>query len=161
MERWEDVGWNAEQLAKRGSVAEAEAHARSIPSAPGHTGYSHAKVWAFIEIGRTLLAAGRQHEGIKILSEAEQMARMLRSGGTWEEAYALGAIGDVWRNAGNAGETLRLWRAAVAASQVGPTDTLKLLARIAQGLRSMGLDGEALEVAKLLPQGYPWGALPE
>ena len=160
-EHWENLGWNAQQLAKSGRLAEAESVARSIPAAAEFTGYFHEKVSAFIEIGRGLLAAGRQQDAAAMLAEAEQMARTLRNGGMWHEAYALADIADLWRNAGQTDETLRLWRAAVAATQVGVTDTSKLLARIARSLWSMGLEGEAREVARLLPTGYPWGKLPE
>ena len=160
-EHWEQVGCDAQQLAKSGSLAEAESTARSIPDADELTGYFHEKVSAFIDIGRALLAAGRQEDASAILAEAEQMARTLRNGGTWEEAYALADIADIWRKAGQADETLRLWRVAVAATQVGATDTFKLLARIARNLWAMGREGEAHEVARLLPAGYPWGKLPE
>ena len=160
-ERWEQVGWDAQQLAKAGSLAEAERAARSVPDAAEHTGYFHEKVSAFIEIGRALVAAGKRDDASAILAEAEQMARFLRNGGTWEEAYALADIAEIWRKAGDTAETLRLWRVAVAATQVGVTDTFKLLARIAGHLWSMGREEEAHEVARLLPAGYPWGKLPE
>ena len=156
-EHWERVGCDAQRLAKSGSLAEAERAARSIPEAAELTGYFHEKVSAFIDIGRALMASGRQEDASAILAEAEQMARRLRSGGTWEEPYALASIAEIWRKAGDTEETLRLWRVAVAATQVGPTDTFKLLARIATSLRSMGREAEAQEVARLLPAGYPWG----
>ena len=88
------------------------------------------------------------------------MARSLRSGGTWEEAYSLADTAEIWRKAGDTAETLRLWRVAVAATQVGVTDTFKLLARIAGSLRSMGREEEANEVARLLPANYPWASCP-
>jgi hypothetical protein len=160
-QHWEDVGCNAQQLAKSARLAEAEGAARSIPAAAELTGYFHEKVSAFIEVGRALLVAGRQQDAATILAEAEQMARTLRNGGMWQEAYALADIADIWRSAGHTDETLRLWRAAVAATQVGVTDTWQLLARIARNLWSMGLEAEAHEVARLLPAGYPWGELPE
>src|ERR1700752_3907393 len=104
-DRLEQLGGEAQRLAKAGRCAEAEEIARSIPTSSEHTGYLHEKVIAFIELGRSLIKEGQATRARAILAEAEQLAAHMRDA-NWEEADALYDIGEIWRDAGDAAEAL-------------------------------------------------------
>jgi tetratricopeptide (TPR) repeat protein len=152
-DRWTEVASEAQRLVRAGRWAEAEAVARSIPVADGATRDLQAQVIAFIALGTAFVQAGQRERGAGVLAEAEALARRLRRGGNWEEAYALFEIGQAWRDVGDNAEALRLWDASVEV--VEGKDTARLLAALYRESRAMGLWDRAHRVLGLLPRRYP------
>jgi tetratricopeptide (TPR) repeat protein len=151
--RWTAVAAEAQRLVQAGRCEEAEAAVRSIPVADAGTRHLHAKVSAFVALGTALIQAGQREKGAGVLAEAEALTRALRTGGNWEEAYALFDIGQAWRDAGDNAEALRLWDASVEV--VEGKDTSRLLAALYRESRTMGLWDRAQRVLGLLPRRYP------
>jgi tetratricopeptide (TPR) repeat protein len=151
-DRSAEAASEAQRLVREGRWEEAEAAARSIPVAEGAVGYLHAKVLAFIALGTALLQAGQREKGAAVLAEAEALARRLRRGVNWEEAYALFDIGRAWRDVGETAEALRLWDASVEV--VEGQDSARLLAALYRESRTMGLWDRAHRVLGLLPRRH-------
>ena len=153
--RLEDLGCEAQRLAKSGDWQGALDLARAIPDAGELTGYLHEKAVALTEIGRSMLIAGQRDLGSATLAEAERLAHVFARGGTWEEAYQLYDIGSAWHAAEDDAEALRLWDAAAEAGRRG-LDTYRLLARLAREFRDLGLHDRVNAIVAHLPAGYPW-----
>ena len=151
-ERLEQCGFEAQSLVRARRYPEAEALARSIPTPAAYTAYLHEKVAAFTDLGRALLGSGERDHARGLLNEAETLAALMRDA-DWEEAYTLFDIGEIWRDAGDTDEAVRLWDACLIHGR--GKDTLKLFARIYRELRSMGLHEKAEHVVTLVPRGYP------
>ncbi len=159
-DHWERVGAQAQELARKGRLAEAEAAARSIPDAAMPVACLQERIVAFEELGRALFRAGHAERAPAVLAEAEQMARRLGPGAEGHEAQALFDIASAWHEAGNVAKATRLWDAAVDVAASG-RDTRSLLARIARSLHDMGQRDRALRVARLRPSGLSRARHPE
>jgi len=153
--RLEDIGWEAQRLAKAGEWQQGNELVRSIPDADEFTGYLHEKTIALTEIGRAMLKAGQEESACSTLAEAERLAHVLARGGTWQEACQLYDIGCVWHEARRGPEALRLWDLALEAAHRG-LDTYRLLATLARQFRDLGLHERAAAAVARLPPGYPW-----
>lgn len=154
-DRLEKLALQAQQLAKEGKPAEAEALARQVPTADCLEGYFQEKVAAFVEIAAALVRM-RSPAAEALLREAEGLAANLRRDGIWHEADALASIGDVWAALDQRTEALRLFRNAVAAIDAASfrdDGSHSVLARLARKLRALGEAGEADVIEASLP---PW-----
>ena len=157
--RLEDIGCEAQRLAKSGRWQEANELVHSIPDADELTGYLHEKAIALTEIGRAMLKARQQDLAASTLAEAERLAHVLARGGAWEEAYQLYDIGCVWQEANQGAQALRLWDSAVEAARTG-LETQRLLAALARQFRDLGLHERVSSIVAQLPAGYPWEQVP-
>jgi tetratricopeptide (TPR) repeat protein len=157
--RLEDIGCEAQRLAKAGEWQQANELVLSIPDADELTGYLHEKAIALTDIGRAMLKTGQRELASSTLADAERVAHVLARGGTWEEAYQLYDIGCVWQEAGEGSEALRLWDSALDAAGRG-LETYRLLATLARQFRDLGLHERVRKAVAHLPPEYPWEQLP-
>ena len=148
---YEAQGVRAQELARSGKLAEAEAIVEALPAGDDFSEWLHEKVSALIAIAGGLADRGLTDRALQMAREAERVSRPLGAGGTWQQADALADVGAMMIRIGARDEGVDTWARAVGLArqhQERDEECGKILLQISTGLSDIGLWERATAVAE-------------